>query len=206
MHEILSNKWRPKFLDDIVGQDDVIYIVKNILMNKYIHHSFIISGSHGVGKTTLARVFTKCINCESGITIKPCCKCYCCLSIDRMDNPDSLEIDAASKTRVEDVKDILSNSIYHTFKNRFKTYIIDESHMLSVNSFNFLLKVLEEEKRNNVYIFVTTRLDKIPETIKSRCINLYLKRIEKKFLKNRLSKILCAEKYYFNDDILDQFF
>ncbi|HFL8819360.1 MAG TPA: DNA polymerase III subunit gamma/tau [Candidatus Azoamicus sp. OHIO2] len=204
MSDILYNKWRPKLLEDIVGQDDVIYVIKNILRNKYIHNSFMISGSHGVGKTTLARILTKCINCETGITEKPCNKCYCCVSIDNFDNPDSVEVDAASNTKMDDIKIILSSSIYQPFRNRFKTYIIDECHMLSVNSFNFLLKILEDDKINNIYIFVTTNLKKVPDTIVSRCLNLELKKIEKKYLKERISLILKCENYIFQDDILNR--
>jgi DNA polymerase-3 subunit gamma/tau len=204
MNKILSNKWRPMLLDDIIGQDDSISIVRNVLRNKYIHHSIIISGSHGIGKTTLARIFVKCLNCEVGITEIPCNKCYCCVSIDNFNNPDSIEIDAASKTRVEDIKDMLMTSAYKTFKNRFKTYIIDECHMLSINSFNYLLKILEEEANNNIYVFVTTNLKKIPNTVKSRCLNLELKKIDIRVVKERIKKILIEERYSFSDYFLEK--
>lgn len=204
MNDILTNKWRPKSLDDIVGQDDTIYVIKNILRNKYIHNAFIISGDHGIGKTSLARILIKCINCECGITETPCNKCYCCISIDNFDNPDSIEIDAASHTKMEDIKNVLSSSVYKTFKNRFKTYIIDECHMLSLNSFNFLLKILEDGQKYNIFIFVTTNLEKVPATLVSRCLQLDLKKIERKYIIARLTMILKAEKIFFQPDVLEK--
>ncbi len=201
---MLTDKFRPYKLNDIVGQDEAVCIIRNILKNFYIHRAFMISGVHGVGKTSLARIFVKCINCEVGITDNPCNLCYCCISINSFNNPDSIEIDAASNTKVDDIKEILSSSFYKTFKNRFKTYIIDECHMLSLNSFNFFLKVLEDEKDNSVYIFVTTHINKIPSTILSRCINIELKKVDKYILKKHLYKILCEENYIFNENILNK--
>lgn len=204
MNMKLSQKWRPHSLADLIGQEEAVYAIKNILKNNYIHNAFIISGSYGVGKTSIARIFTKCINCESGITDMPCDICYCCKSIDNLNNYDSIEIDAASKTKVEDLKEILISSNYKTFKNRFRTYIIDECHMLSINSFNFLLKILEEDNRNNIYILITTNLNKVPNTIKSRCINLELKKIEQKKIRCRVKEILEKEKFLFDNTALDR--
>ena len=174
-YQILTPKWRPKHLNDLIGQDENIYTIKNIIKSKSIHNAYLISGQQGIGKTSLARIIIKCINCKTNITINPCNKCSCCLEIENNKSIDSLEIDAASKTKVEEIKEIINFSNYKNSQNRFKTYIIDECHMLSINSFNYLLKILEETKNNIIYILVTTQKEKIPETIISRCINLNLK-------------------------------
>lgn len=203
-HNTLSNRWRPKLLDDMVGQEEILFIVKNILKNKYLHHSFIVSGSHGVGKTSFARIFAKCLNCEVGITFYPCNECYCCRSIDNFSNFDVIEIDGASKSKIDDIKDLFLSSNYKVFRNRFRIYIIDECHMLSISSFNFLLKSLEEENRNNIYILITTNLDKVPKTIKSRCINLEFKKIDNSSIKSRLKYILNKEKVVFDNNFLDR--
>lgn len=203
-YKILSNKWRPKNLEEIFGQDEVVYTVKNIINSKSIHHAYLICGNHGVGKTSLARILVKYINCELGITLNPCNKCACCVGIDNDENIDSIEIDAASKTRVEDIKDILTQSHYKNIYNRFKTYIIDECHMLSINSFNFLLKILEEPVENTIYILITTRLEKIPKTIISRCIFLNLRQLSKLNIKKRLIQILLNENIYYENSALDK--
>lgn len=203
LYNTLTNKWRPKNLDEIVGQDDIIYILTNLIKSKCIHNSYIIHGEQGTGKTSLARIFVKCINCEKGITIKPCNTCFCCYEIDKDKSLDSLEIDAASKTKIEEFKDVMSQSNYKNIKNRFRTYIIDECHMLSINSFNYLLKILEEPKNNIIYIFITTQIEKVPETIVSRCINLKLNKISKFDIRNRLIYILKNEKVEFNEEAID---
>ncbi len=204
MIKILSNKWRPQTLSEIVGQNEAIYIIKNIIKNTRLHHSFIIHGNYGTGKTSLARIITKCFNCETGVTDNPCNKCYCCTSINNNTNYDSIEIDAASKTKIDDLKTIINLSEYKNIKNKFKTYIIDECHMLSMNSFNFLLKILEEEVKNNIYILVTTHINKIPKTIISRCINLELKNISKNNIKKRIIHILNTENYSINNILINQ--
>lgn len=203
-YNTLSNRWRPKLLSDLVGQEEILFVVRNILKNKYLHHSFLISGSHGLGKTSFARILAKCVNCEIGITYNPCNECYCCKSIDNFSSFDVIEIDGASKSKIDDIKDFLSSSNYKVFKNRFRVYIIDECHMLSISSFNFLLKYLEEESRNNIYILVTTNLSKIPETIQSRCIKLEFKKIDNISIKNRLQYILDREKITLNNELLDK--
>lgn len=200
----LTNKWRPKNLDDIIGQDDIIYSLKNIIKSKCINNSYIIHGEYGTGKTSLARIFVKCINCKTEITIKPCNKCLSCFKINNDTNIDSIEIDAASKTKVEELKEIINQSNYKTTISRFKTYIIDECHMLSINSFNYLLKILEEPKNNVIYIFITTKINKIPETIISRCINLKLNKISKYDMKNRIEYILKNENITFDNDSINK--
>ena len=203
-YQILANKWRPKHLDDIIGQDESIYTVKNIINSKSIHHAFLISGKHGTGKTTLARIITKCVNCKFNITIYPCNKCTCCLDIDNDSSVDSIEIDAASKTKVDEIKSVMSLSRYKNVQNRFKTYIIDECHMLSNSSFNSILKTLEEPKFNIIYLLVTTNIEKIPLTIVSRCINLNLKKISRINIKNRILQIIKEEKFIYTTSALDK--
>ena len=202
-YQILANKWRPKILNDIVGQEEVIYTIKNIIKTKSIHQAYLITGSQGIGKTTLARIITKCINCKTNITVKPCDQCTCCTSIDNGKNPDSIEVDAASKTKVEDIKELINLSNYKNIQNRFKTYIIDECHMLSINSFNSLLKILEEANKKIIYILVTTQFEKIPKTIVSRCIHLCLKKISNFNIKKRLIYILKNEKITYDEDVIN---
>lgn len=196
----LANKWRPKTLDEVIGQDETIYIIKNILKTKKIPKAYLISGTPGIGKTSLARIITKCINCKIDITTQPCNKCICCTSINLGKNTDSIEIDAASTTKVEDIKDLINLSHYKSINNRFKTYIIDECHMLSINSFNSLLKILEDTDTSIIYILITTHVHKIPTTIISRCLHLKLKKISNDKIKNTLSLILKNENIAYDKD------
>lgn len=196
----LANKWRPKTLDEIVGQDETIYVIKNILKTKKIPKAYLISGTPGIGKTSLARIITQCINCKTDITTKPCNKCICCTSINAGENTDSIEIDAASKTKVEDIKELINLSQYKSINNRFKTYIIDECHMLSINSFNSLLKILEDTDNSIIYILITTHLYKIPTTIISRCLHLKLKKISNDTMQDKLSLILKNENIAYDND------
>lgn len=202
-YKILANKWRPKNLDDIIGQDKSIYIIKNIIKSKNIPYSYIISGPQGVGKTSLARIITKCLNCEINITLTPCELCYCCKSINICKNTDSIEIDAASNTKIEDIKEIIDLSKYKNSINRYKTYIIDECHMLSQNSFNYLLKILEEPINDIIYILITTQIEKIPQTIISRCIDIQLNKISNKNIKIKLTEILDQEKIIYDTKALE---
>lgn len=199
LYEILANKWRPKNLNELVGQAQATFIIKNFIKNKTIHHSYIISGPQGIGKTSLARILIKSLNCETSITLTPCNNCSCCLSIENNKNIDSIEIDAASKTKVEDIKEIIDLAKYKNSINRFKTFIIDECHMLSQNSFNYLLKILEEPIPNTIYILVTTQIEKIPKTIISRCIDLRLNKLNKKDIKKKLIHILTVEQIEYDD-------
>ena len=139
----LANKWRPKKLNNLIGQDQVIFSLKNIIESKKIHPAYIIHGPQGTGKTSLARIITKCVNCEKKITIDPCDNCFCCISINKNKNIDSIEIDGASKTKIEEIKNIIEIAQYKSSNNRYRTFIIDECHMLSQSSFNYLLKTLE---------------------------------------------------------------
>ncbi|HFL8824163.1 MAG TPA: DNA polymerase III subunit gamma/tau [Candidatus Azoamicus sp. OHIO1] len=197
-YEILSNKWRPKKFDDVVGQNEAVFILKNSIKQNKLHHCYLINGAPGTGKTTIARIFSKCLNCELEITLTPCDNCNSCKSINTSSSMDTIELDAASKTKVEDIKDLINSSNYTTMYSRFKIYILDEVHMLSNSSFNVLLKTLEEPVKNTKYILITTNINKIPETIISRSINLDLKRISYNEIYSRLIKILETEKIKYN--------
>ncbi len=199
----LSNKWRPQDLDTLIGQDQAIFSIKNIIKNKNIHPAYLIHGPQGTGKTSLARIIIKCINCETKITINPCKICHICKSIENNTNIDSIEIDCASKTKIEEIKNITEIAQYKNSRNRFRTFILDECHMLSQSSFNYLLKILEEPYINTIYILVTTHIEKLPKTVISRCINLQLNKLDKKNIKITLKKILKEEKIFFDEISLD---
>ncbi|HIH2763757.1 MAG TPA: DNA polymerase III subunit gamma/tau [Candidatus Azoamicus sp.] len=199
----LSNKWRPKNLNALIGQDQAIFSLKNIIKSKKIHPAYIIHGPQGTGKTSLARIITKCINCEKQITKNPCNNCNCCISIEKNKNNDSIEIDGASKTKIEEIKNIIDLAQYKNSNNRYRTFIIDECHMLSQSSFNYLLKILEEPYINTIYILITTQIEKIPKTVLSRCINLQLNKLNKKNIKTHVKKILKEENVIFDDISLD---
>lgn len=199
----LANKWRPKKLNNLIGQDQVIFSLKNIIESKKIHPAYIIHGPQGTGKTSLARIITKCVNCEKKITIDPCDNCICCISINKNKNIDSIEIDGASKTKIEEIKNIIEIAQYKSSNNRYRTFIIDECHMLSQSSFNYLLKTLEEPYINTLYILITTQIEKIPKTIISRCINLQLNKLNKKNIKTHIEYILKEENIFFDNISLD---
>lgn len=199
----LANKWRPQNLNTLVGQDQAIFSIKNIIKNKNIHPAYLIHGPQGTGKTSLARIIIKCINCETKITINPCKICNSCKSIDDNINIDSIEIDCASKTKIDEIKNIIDIAQYKNSRNRFRTFILDECHMLSQSSFNYLLKILEEPYINTIYILITTQIEKLPKTIISRCIDLQLKKLSKKCIKITLKNILNEENIIFDEISLD---
>ncbi|BGI51545.1 MAG: DNA polymerase III subunit gamma/tau [Buchnera aphidicola (Ceratovacuna japonica)] len=191
-YKILSRKYRPKCFTEIAGQKYIIKSIYNSLKLKKIHQSWIFSGDSGIGKTTISRLLSKSLSCKTGIKYFSCLKCSNCIEILNGNFIDLIEIDAASKTKVEEIKEILENSKYLPIKGRFKIYIIDEVHMLSKYSFNALLKILEEPYKHTKFILATTNIKKIPETIISRCICFNLKQVNKKqtykYLKNILNK------------------
>ncbi|WDI78734.1 DNA polymerase III subunit gamma/tau [Candidatus Purcelliella pentastirinorum] len=194
----LANKWRPKIFNDVVGQKYVLLAIKNSLNSGFIHHAWLFSGIRGIGKTTTARLLSKSLNCEMGISFIPCNICDNCKDIDNGHFVDLLEIDAASKTKVEDMRDLLDSTQYLPLKGRFKIYLIDEVHMLSKHSFNALLKTLEEPPEHIKFILVTTDFSKIPLTIISRCIQFNLKSINKFEIIEKLKYILLKEKITIN--------
>ena len=197
---VLATKWRPKLFSDLIGQDAVVTALVNSLDNKRLHHSYLFTGTRGVGKTTLARILSKCLNCESnGIGSSPCGVCSSCESIDSGQFVDLYEVDAASRTKVEDTRELLENVQYMPTQGRYKIYLIDEVHMLSTHSFNALLKTLEEPPEHVKFILATTDPQKIPSTILSRCLHFSLNRISSEVIKNQLEKILQKEKINFEE-------
>tara|TARA_B100001996_G_scaffold166100_1_gene126635 strand:+ start:868 stop:2475 length:1608 start_codon:yes stop_codon:yes gene_type:complete len=201
---VLATKWRPKLFSDLIGQDPVVTALINSLDNKRLHHSYLFTGTRGVGKTTLARILAKCLNCEvNGVSSKPCGTCASCESIDIGQFVDLYEIDAASRTKVEDTRELLENVQYMPTQGRYKIYLIDEVHMLSTHSFNALLKTLEEPPEHVKFILATTDQQKIPSTILSRCLHFNLNRIPLGVIKNQLEKILKNEGINYEEDAIN---
>ncbi|MCL9774277.1 DNA polymerase III subunit gamma/tau [Vibrio methylphosphonaticus] len=190
----LARKWRPKQFSEVVGQAHVLTALENALSQNRLHHAYLFSGTRGVGKTTIGRLFAKGLNCETGITSNPCGKCATCVEIDEGRSVDLLEIDAASRTKVEDTRELLDNVQYKPARNRFKVYLIDEVHMLSRHSFNALLKTLEEPPEYVKFLLATTDPQKLPVTILSRCLQFHLKPITVDTIQQQLVDILVHEK------------
>lgn len=193
-YQVLARKWRPKTFADVVGQEHVLTALANGLSLGRIHHAYLFSGTRGVGKTSIARLLAKGLNCETGITATPCGTCANCLEIEQGRFVDLIEIDAASRTKVEDTRELLDNVQYAPARGRFKVYLIDEVHMLSRHSFNALLKTLEEPPAHVKFLLATTDPQKLPVTILSRCLQFHLKVIDVEVIRAQLEKILLAEK------------
>ncbi|MBD1573789.1 DNA polymerase III subunit gamma/tau [Vibrio sp. S17_S38] len=190
----LARKWRPAKFEHVVGQDHVITALENALKQNRLHHAYLFSGTRGVGKTSIGRLFAKGLNCETGITDNPCGVCACCVEIDQGRHVDLLEIDAASRTKVEDTRELLDNVQYKPARGRFKVYLIDEVHMLSRHSFNALLKTLEEPPEYVKFLLATTDPQKLPVTILSRCLQFHLKPINSDQIHQQLDYVLGEEK------------
>src|SRR5947209_276181 len=173
----LARKWRPKKFAELVGQEHVRRALVNALETGRVHHAFLFTGTRGVGKTTIARIFAKCLNCEQGVTPEPCGTCSACLEIDGGRFVDLIEVDAASRTKVDDTRELLDNVQYSPTRGRYKVYLIDEVHMLSTHSFNALLKTLEEPPPHVKFLLATTDPQKLPVTVLSRCLQFNLKRM-----------------------------
>lgn len=203
-YKILAQKWRPQSFQDVIGQKYIIKAISNELSLKRIHHSWLLSGIRGTGKTTIARIIAKSLNCANGITSNPCRKCVVCQEIEKGLCLDVLEIDGASRTKVEEMKDMLENIYYAPSKSRFKIYLIDEVHMLSRHSFNALLKTLEEPPKHVKFILATTEIEKIPESIISRCLCFKLKILSEEKIFNLLKKILIKESINFDISALEK--
>lgn len=198
----LARTYRPKTFSEIVGQETVVRALSNALNHNQLHHAYLFTGTRGVGKTTLARILAKCLNCETGITATPCEKCSACQEISAGRFPDLFEIDAASRTKVEDTREILDNVQYAPSKGRFKVYLIDEVHMLSGHSFNALLKTLEEPPSHVKFLLATTDHQKLPATVLSRCLQFHLTPLSVAQISTHLETVLNAEKIAFETPAL----
>jgi DNA polymerase-3 subunit gamma/tau len=190
---VLARKWRPKDFADTVGQEHVLQALINALDSGRLHHAYLFTGTRGVGKTTIARILAKALNCEKGVTSEPCGECSACVEIDEGRFVDLIEVDAASKTKVDDTRDLLDNVQYAPARGRYKVYLIDEVHMLSKSSFNALLKTLEEPPPHVKFLLATTDPQKLPVTVLSRCLQFNLKRMTPRLISDRLAHICKAE-------------
>jgi len=192
-YQVLARKWRPRNFSELVGQSHVVKVLGNGLAEGRVHHAFLFTGTRGVGKTTIARILAKSLNCEQGVTSTPCGECENCVAIDEGRFVDLLEIDAASRTKVDDTREILDNVQYAPTRGRFKVYLIDEVHMLSRHSFNALLKTLEEPPDHVKFVLATTDPQQIPVTILSRCLQFNLRRLTTEEIGGQIRRILEAE-------------
>ncbi|CAH0532934.1 Holliday junction ATP-dependent DNA helicase RuvB [Vibrio stylophorae] len=196
-YQVLARKWRPHRFEQVVGQSHVLGALSNALAQNRLHHAYLFSGTRGVGKTTIARILAKGLNCEQGVTANPCGQCATCKEIDEGRFVDLLEIDAASRTKVEDTRELLDNVQYKPARGRYKVYLIDEVHMLSRHSFNALLKTLEEPPEYVKFLLATTDPQKLPITILSRCLQFHLKHLSREQIEAQLNHVLSAEQIPF---------
>lgn len=203
-YQVLARKWRPKTFNEVVGQQHVLAALANGLRENRLHHAYLFSGTRGVGKTSIARLFAKGLNCVNGVTAEPCGECEHCRAIEEGNFIDLIEIDAASRTKVEDTRELLDNVQYKPVVGRYKVYLIDEVHMLSRHSFNALLKTLEEPPEYVKFLLATTDPHKLPVTILSRCMQFNLKALEPQQISAHLADILQQENIPFEDLALDK--
>jgi len=189
----LARKWRPRRFEELTGQEHVLQALSNALATNRVHHAFLFTGTRGVGKTTIARILAKCLNCETGLGPTPCGECATCREIDEGRFVDLIEVDAASRTKVDDTRELLDNVQYAPTRGRYKVYLIDEVHMLSTHSFNALLKTLEEPPPHVKFLLATTDPQKLPVTVLSRCLQFNLKRLSVSLIAERIKTVLDAE-------------
>jgi DNA polymerase-3 subunit gamma/tau len=198
-YQVLARKWRPRKFAELVGQEHVVRALSNALDTGRMHHAYLFTGTRGVGKTTIARIFAKSLNCERGQSAEPCGECAVCTSVDEGRFVDLLEIDAASNTGVDDVREVIENAQYAPSRGRFKVYLVDEVHMLSKNAFNALLKTLEEPPPHVKFLLATTDPQKLPVTVLSRCLKFNLKRLLPDQIAGQMRHILAAENISYED-------
>ena len=194
-YEVLARKWRPRQFRELVGQEHVVRALSNALDNDRLHHAYLFTGTRGVGKTTLARIFAKSLNCEQGVSATPCGECNACRELDDGRFVDLLEVDAASRTKVDQTRELLENVPYAPARGRYKVYLIDEVHMFSDSSFNALLKTLEEPPPHVKFLLATTDPQKVPMTVLSRCLQFGLKRLTPAQTSGQLQPILESEMH-----------
>ncbi|KTC77814.1 DNA polymerase III subunit gamma/tau [Legionella brunensis] len=199
----LARKWRPRTFSQLVGQEHINKVLINSLTQQRLHHAYLFTGTRGVGKTSVARLLAKSLNCEQGISAEPCLQCETCIAIEQGRFLDLIEIDGASRTRVEDTRELLDNVQYAPTNGRFKIYLIDEVHMLSQHSFNALLKTLEEPPEHVKFLLATTDPQKLPVTVLSRCLQFHLKHLATKLISQHLKHILNEEHLSFETEALD---
>ncbi|GAA5173524.1 MULTISPECIES: DNA polymerase III subunit gamma/tau [Halomonadaceae] len=201
-YQVLARKWRPRTFHELVGQEHVQRALINALDQGRLHHAYLFTGTRGVGKTTLARILAKCLNCQNGVSSTPCGQCSTCRDIDDGRFVDLIEVDAASRTKVEDTRELLDNVQYAPSQGRYKVYLIDEVHMLSTHSFNALLKTLEEPPPHVKFLLATTDPQKLPVTVLSRCLQFALKNMPPERIVEHLAKVLDAESVPFEEPAL----
>jgi len=203
-YQVLARKWRPRFFSEMVGQEHVLRALINALNDQRLHHAYLFTGTRGVGKTTIARILAKCLNCEQGVSATPCGECSSCTEIAEGRFVDLIEVDAASRTKVEDTRELLDNVQYAPTRGRYKVYLIDEVHMLSTHSFNALLKTLEEPPEHVKFLLATTDPQKLPITVLSRCLQFSLKNMTPDKIVSYLETVLKAEEITYDEPALWQ--
>jgi DNA polymerase III subunit gamma/tau len=201
-YQVLARKWRPRDFASLVGQEHVVRALRHALENQRLHHAYLFTGTRGVGKTTLARILAKCLNCETGVTPQPCNKCSSCVEIDGGRFVDLLEVDAATNTKVDEMRQLLETAQYAPTRGRFKVYVIDEVHQLSGHAFNAMLKTLEEPPQHMKFILATTEPDKIPVTVLSRCLQFNLKQMPRDAIQEHLQGVLGKEEVQYEPEAL----
>ena len=202
-HQVLARKWRPRDFESLIGQDTVVRALRHALDNNRLHHAYLLTGTRGVGKTTIARILAKALNCETGVTSRPCGRCNACAGVDQGRFPDYVEMDAASNRKVEEMTVVLENAVYAPSIGRYKVFVIDEVHMLTNHAFNAMLKTLEEPPAHVVLVLATTDPQKVPVTVLSRCMQFGLRNMAPAAIAEHLAHVLREEAIEFEAPALD---
>ncbi len=202
-HQVLARKWRPRDFDSLIGQDTVVRALRHALDNNRLHHAYLLTGTRGVGKTTIARILAKALNCETGVTSRPCGRCDACVGVDQGRFPDYVEMDAASNRKVEEMTVVLENAVYSPSIGRYKVFVIDEVHMLTNHAFNAMLKTLEEPPAHVIFVLATTDPQKVPVTVLSRCMQFGLRNMTSPAVATHLAHVLGQEAIAFEAPALD---